>query len=91
MPELNPVIGGHSPPAERTLRVDQHVRPTLLVDPALKLHAFATAQELLAVQPLALAPGPGLRTYGDKGGRGVAEVSGASRHPQHRRELLASK
>lgn len=53
---------------------------TLIVDPALKLHAFATAQELLAVQPLALAPGPGLRTYGDKGDRVVTEVSGASRH-----------
>lgn len=53
---------------------------TLVVDPALKLHAFASAQELMAVPPLALAPGPGLRTYGDQGGRVVTEVSGASRN-----------
>lgn len=53
---------------------------TLLVDPTLKLHAFASAQELMAAQPLGLDPGAGLRTYGDKGVRVVTEVSGDSRH-----------
>lgn len=80
MPELNPVIGGDNSPQEGFAVSTSMYAATLLVDPAMKWHAFGKAQDLMAVQPLALEPRAGLHTYGDKGGRVVTEVSGASRH-----------